>query len=80
MSNRAEPVRPAALLHIDWTACDGRALCTEILPDLLTRDEWGYPLALGYGSNVPVPARMLPAADDAVALCPRLALSLVRPD
>lgn len=67
-----------AVLHIDWTACDGRGLCTELLPELLRRDEWGYPLALGYGSDVPIPAGLEGAADDAVALCPRLALSLSR--
>ena len=32
-------------LHIDWTACDGRGLCTELVPELLARDEWGYPVA-----------------------------------
>ncbi|PXA70948.1 ferredoxin [Cryobacterium arcticum] len=67
------------VLHIDWTACDGRGLCTELLPDLLRRDEWGYPIALGYGSDVPVPLALHAAASDAVALCPRLALTLRRP-
>jgi len=66
-------------LHIDWTACDGRGLCTELLPELLRRDEWGYPIALGYGSDVPVPRALHAAASDAVALCPRLALTLRRP-
>ncbi|WEO78603.1 ferredoxin [Cryobacterium sp. SO2] len=68
-----------AVLHIDWTACDGRGLCTELLPDLLHRDDWGYPLALGYGSDVPVPGALGAAATDAVSLCPRLALTLRDP-
>ncbi|MET4001897.1 ferredoxin [Arthrobacter sp. UYCu511] len=34
------------MLHIDWTRCDGRGLCTELLPTVLVRDDWGYPLAL----------------------------------
>ena len=68
---------PAVLLHIDWTTCDGRGLCTEILPELLARDEWGYPLSYGYGSNVPVPDTLLVAAADAVSLCPRQALTLL---
>ncbi|MDJ0349363.1 ferredoxin [Cryobacterium sp. PH29-G1] len=74
----ATPIR----LHIDWTACDGRGLCVEILSALLERDEWGYPIALGYssqsdrGSNIAVPNHLLAAAGEAVALCPRLALSL----
>ncbi|MCU1551302.1 MAG: oxidoreductase [Glaciihabitans sp.] len=63
-------------LHIDWIACDGRGLCTELLSELLERDEWGYPRALGYGSDVPVPRQLQDAARDAVALCPRLALTL----
>ena len=71
-----------ATLHIDWTRCDGRGLCTELLPDLLVRDDWGYPLAAGRPakeqSNVPLGREDLPAAADAVALCPRLALSLRR--
>ena len=63
-------------LHIDWIACDGRGLCMELLSELLERDEWGYPRALGYGSDVPVPRQLQDAARDAVALCPRLALTL----
>lgn len=65
-------------LHIDWTLCDGRGLCTEILPELIRRDEWGYPLALGYGSDLPVPDWLAVAAEEAVALCPRMALTLAR--
>ena len=63
-------------LHIDWTACDGRGLCTELLPELLVRDEWGYPRALGYGSDVPIPYGLEDAAREAVSICPKLALSL----
>ncbi|MGZ6833987.1 MAG: ferredoxin [Mycobacteriaceae bacterium] len=39
-------------LHVDWTRCDGRGLCTELLPRLNTRDEWGYPV-YRYGSLEP---------------------------
>jgi ferredoxin len=31
-------------LAIDWTACDGRGWCIELLPELLTQDRWGYPI------------------------------------
>jgi ferredoxin len=34
----------SARLHIDWTACEGHGLCAELLPELLDRDRWGYPL------------------------------------
>jgi len=67
-----------SVLHIDWTACDGRGLCTELLPELLQRDDWGYPLAAGTGSEVAIPEPQRSAAADAVALCPRLALGLSR--
>ena len=64
-------------LHIDWTACDGRGLCTELLPELLTSDDWGYPLVRGGGgSQTGVPVKLSPYARQAVTACPRLALSL----
>ena len=62
-------------LHIDWTRCRGRGLCTELLTGL-GRDEWGYPLVAGGGSDLPIRAQDEPAAEDAVALCPVLALSI----
>lgn len=77
---------PAARLHIDWTMCDGRGLCTELLPEALTRDDWGYPLAApgrvrggADASNVPLTGSELGAATDAVKFCPLLALRLTRP-
>lgn len=74
----------AARLHIDWTRCDGRGLCVELLPELLTRDEWGFPLARSAGassrSNIDIPASSLDAARDAVKLCPVLALALLKPE
>jgi len=60
-------------LHIDWTACGGRGLCAELLPEVLDLDEWGYPLAR---DGLAVPEVLLPHARRAVAQCPRLALHL----
>ncbi|MCX4095800.1 ferredoxin [Nocardia sp. alder85J] len=65
-----------ARLHIDWTRCAGRGLCSELLPGILGRDDWGYPLAPGGGDRIITP-RDRRAAADAVDLCPRLALTLV---
>lgn len=62
-------------LHIDWTRCDGRGLCSELLPGLLARDDWGYPLTRDHRDPLPHPDD-LPAAREAVALCPRSALTL----
>jgi ferredoxin len=70
--------KPAALrLHIDWTRCDGRGLCSELLPQLLSRDDWGYPLVRDGSREPSVPGRMVKHARRAVARCPRLALTLV---
>lgn len=64
-------------LHIDWTRCDGRGLCTELLPEILDRDEWGYPLPRKRSREPEVPAEALKFAKAAVKRCPRLALSLL---
>jgi ferredoxin len=63
-------------LHIDWTACDGRGLCTELLPEILDRDEWGYPLTRDGRREPAVPDNLAAHAKLAVAQCPRLALRL----
>ena len=67
-------------LHIDWTACDGRGLCAELLPRLIGRDEGGYPVARhgppAARSDITIGVGDLEAADEAVALCPLVALSL----
>jgi ferredoxin len=62
------------LLHIDWTACDGRGLCTELLPEILDRDEWGYPIQ----REGVVPEALAAHARRAVKHCPRMALKLRR--
>jgi ferredoxin len=68
-----EPTR----LHIDWTRCHGRGLCTELLPRLLGRDDWGYPIPLEGSREPVVPSSALSEARTAVDLCPRLALSVI---
>lgn len=63
---------PQAQVVVDWTACDGRGLCAELLPELISRDEWGFPLI----PDPVVPAAVRDHAERAVAACPRLALRL----
>ncbi len=74
--------KSTSVLHIDWTKCDGRGLCAELVPDLLGRDQWGYPIALkgspSARSDIPLPSQRMDAATDAVRLCPVLALKIVR--
>ncbi|MCB0932498.1 MAG: ferredoxin [Mycobacterium sp.] len=64
-------------LHIDWTRCDGRGLCTELLPESLSRDEWGYPLPIDGSREPEIAAAQLKYAKAAVKRCPRLALRLL---
>jgi ferredoxin len=64
-------------LMIDWTRCDGRGLCSELLPELLTPDDWGYPLSRTGDPQPVVPGSLRGMAEQAVLDCPRLALRLV---
>ena len=64
-------------LHVDWTRCEGRGLCIELLPALLSRDDWGYPLARDGSREPVVPPDDVKEARAAVDRCPRLALSLI---
>lgn len=64
-------------LHIDWTRCDGRGLCTELLPEVLGRDDWGYPAARDGSREPAIPKDTMPAARAAMSRCPRLALTLL---
>jgi len=65
-------------LHLDWTRCDGHGACTELLADLLTTDEWGYPRPLSGEREPAVDSTQVRRAERAVAACPLMALSLVR--
>nr|WP_269328541.1 ferredoxin [Kineosporia babensis] len=60
---------------IDWTACEGRGLCADLLPELIGQDKWGYPQSRS-GRTVLVPPELERPARKAVHLCPRLALRL----
>ena len=65
-------------LHIDWTACDGRGLCTELLEEILVEDDWGFPVARDGQAEPVVPPSLADAAKRAVDRCPLLALRLVQ--
>jgi ferredoxin len=66
-----------ARLHIDWTRCDRRGACAELLPELLAEDPWGYPLARDGSREPAIPDELAKHAARAVARCPRLALRVV---
>lgn len=61
-------------LAVDRIKCDGNGLCTELLPELIRSDDWGYPII----APGPIPEHLLPLAKRAVEDCPVLALALRR--
>lgn len=67
-----KPTKAQPRIVVDWTACDGRGLCAELLPELVSRDEWGFPLI----PDPVVPLAVRDHAERAVAACPRLALRI----
>jgi ferredoxin len=59
-------------LVVDPIACAGHGLCAEIIPELITLDDWGYPMV----DPRAVPAGLEGHVRRAIAACPTLALSL----
>ncbi len=59
-------------LRVDPIACDGRGMCAELLPELVSLDEWGFPIV----ADRDIPEFLEETAAEAVRICPRLALAL----
>jgi ferredoxin len=58
-------------LRVNPTLCTGYAYCAEIVPELITVDDWGYPIV----SKAQIESdNVLKLARRAIATCPRLAL------
>lgn len=66
-----------SVLAIDWRRCAGHGVCAAAVPELITRDRWGYP-DLGGADSTTVPPDLSGAARWAVASCPAAALALRR--
>lgn len=66
------------VLSVDWRLCAGHGACAAALPEMITRDRWGYP-DLGNRDTAEVPDGLTAAAAWAVSACPAAALSLRRP-
>lgn len=64
-------------LVVDPVRCDGYGHCHELAPELVTLDEWGYPIISGnaFPGN---DRELMRSAQLAVRGCPRMALSLER--
>lgn len=59
-------------LRVDWPACKAHGLCAELLPEVVSLDEWGYPIVRGAVSG-----DLLLLAKAVVKACPTLALRLI---
>jgi ferredoxin len=59
-------------ITIDPVACDAYGYCAELLPEVISLDEWGYPIVDGR----PVPVELVAAARRAARDCPRRAVTL----
>ena len=63
-------------LALDRIACRGHGACAELLPELISLDEWGYPIL----HDRTVPPELAVHARRAAAACPVLALRAARSD
>jgi ferredoxin len=61
-------------LTVNPIDCAGHGACAELLPEMISLDEWGYPLL----DPRPVPPALERQARRAVSGCPVLALRLAR--
>jgi ferredoxin len=59
-------------LRVNPVACDAFGYCAELVPELVSLDEWGYPII----RDEAVPPHLLELASLAVRECPRRALFL----
>jgi ferredoxin len=58
-------------LRVNPVLCDGYGYCAEIVPELISLDDWGFPIV----NPAPIDDdKMQRLAERAVATCPRLAL------
>lgn len=60
------------ILRLNPILCDGSGLCSELIPERVELDSWGFPMV----GDAPIGPGLMPHAKRAVALCPKLALRL----
>ena len=59
-------------VRVNPIGCVGHGLCAELVPELITLDDWGYPIV----DPGPVPDALHGHARRAADVCPTLALVL----
>jgi ferredoxin len=64
----------SARLLVNPVDCAGHGACAELLPEMVTLDEWGYPVV----DPRPLPPGLTRHARAAVSACPTLALRLLK--
>jgi ferredoxin len=57
-------------LLVNPIECEGHGACAELLPELITLDEWGYPIV----DKRPIPPELSALAKRAAEACPTFAL------
>jgi ferredoxin len=57
-------------LMVDWTRCDGHGICHALVPEIVTLDEWGFPIL----ETAELDDEILIHARRAARACPALAL------
>jgi NADH:ubiquinone oxidoreductase subunit F (NADH-binding)/ferredoxin len=62
----------AKQLMVDWVRCQGHGLCAHLVPELIHLDKTGFPVIM----PIPVPLWLEKDAQQAVEMCPALALRL----
>ncbi len=73
--NRPDPRRPGShRIRVNPITCEAHGVCAELLPEMIGKDPWGYPIV----SDQPVPPSLLKLARRAEASCPTLALIVER--
>ena len=70
----AEATGTAERFALDWTLCDGHALCADVVPELIQVAPDGYPIL----SAATIPPYLAGRAKAAVRRCPALALRVER--
>jgi len=58
-------------LRVNPILCDGYGYCAEIVPELISLDDWGFPTVASRPTD---DDKVLRLAERAVTTCPRLAL------
>ena len=74
MSDKSAKNATGERLIVNPIDCQAHGACAELLPEMITVDEWGYPV-VGPG---PIPPGLERHARKAVNACPTLALRLLR--